>query len=132
VVVKRRGYVYVVGRRKDLINRGGEKISAEEVENLALRHPKVHRVCIVAMPDDKYGERACAYVVPAPGMALSLRELNDFLLAQRIAKFKLPERLELVEDFPLSAAGKILRRSLREMIAEKIAAEKANARALAS
>ena len=132
VVVKRRGYVYVVGRRKDLINRGGEKISAEEVENLALRHPKVHRVCIVAMPDDKYGERACAYVVPAPGMALSLRELNEFLLAQRIAKFKLPERLELVEDFPLSAAGKILRRSLREMIAEKVAAEKAGARALAS
>ena len=132
VVVKRNGYVYVVGRRKDLINRGGEKISAEEIENLALRHPKVQGVCIVAMPDDKYGERACAYVVPRPGTALSLRELNDFLLAQRIAKFKLPERLELVESFPLSAAGKILRRSLRDMIADKVAAEKASARALAS
>jgi 2,3-dihydroxybenzoate-AMP ligase len=125
-VVRKRGrYLYTVGRKKDLINRGGEKISAEEVENLILRHPKVESVCVVAMPDNVYGERACAFVIPKAAQSVGFRELTDFLLQQQIAKFKLPERLEIVDRFPLSPAGKILRRDLRALITQKLDEERA-------
>jgi 2,3-dihydroxybenzoate---[aryl-carrier protein] ligase len=128
-VVRKIGrYVYTEGRKKDVINRGGEKISSEEVENLILAHPKVENVCIVAMPDEVFGERACAFVQPKAGQTLGFRELIDFLAAKQIAKFKLPERLELIDSFPLSPAGKILRRELRAMIERKLAAERAERR----
>jgi 2,3-dihydroxybenzoate-AMP ligase len=122
IVRSRQGQLYVEGRRKDLINRGGEKISCEEVENHLIANAKVSAACIVAMPDEVYGEKACAFVIPAPGASLTLEELKAFLLARAIAKFKLPERLEIVTEFPLSPAGKILRRELRRAIAEKLAA----------
>jgi 2,3-dihydroxybenzoate-AMP ligase len=115
------GNLYVEGRLKDIVNRGGEKISCEEVENHILAHPKVKNVCIVAMPDETYGEKACAFVILADGATLDLEELKRFLLARNIAKFKLPERLEIATDFPLSAAGKILRRDLRRVAAERVA-----------
>ncbi|MAF50396.1 MAG: hypothetical protein CMM10_19245 [Rhodospirillaceae bacterium] len=108
---------------KDLINRGGEKISCDEVENLVVTHPKVKSVGVVAMPDEVFGEKACAYVVLLPGEELDLEELKAFLLEQKIAKFKLPERLEVVDEFPLSPAGKILKRDLREDITRKLANE---------
>jgi 2,3-dihydroxybenzoate-AMP ligase len=123
VVRRRDGYVYVEGRKKDLINRGGEKISCDEVEGYILAHPGVKGACLVAMPDPVYGEKACAFVIPKPGESISFAELVEFLLSQRIAKFKLPERLEIVDEFPISPAGKILRRRLREMIVERIGAE---------
>jgi 2,3-dihydroxybenzoate-AMP ligase len=124
-VVRKRGrYLYTEGRKKDLINRGGEKISADEIENLILRHSKVENVCVVAMSDEIYGERACAFVVPKPGETIGFDELVAFLLQQRIAKFKLPERLEITEQFPLSPAGKILRRELRARVEHKLAAER--------
>jgi 2,3-dihydroxybenzoate-AMP ligase len=127
-VVRKVGrHVFTEGRRKDLINRGGEKISSDEIENLILKHPAVHGCCVVAMPDPVFGERACAFVVLHDGKRLTLPQLSEFLLAQRIAKFKLPERLEVVEEFPISPAGKILRRTLREMIAETVAREQATA-----
>jgi 2,3-dihydroxybenzoate-AMP ligase len=113
-------YVTVEGRKNDLINRGGEKISVDEVENLILKHPAVRSVAIVAMPDPAFGERACAFVVLNPGTTLTFEELSRFLLTQRIAKFKLPERLEILAEFPVSGAGKILRRTLREMIETKL------------
>jgi 2,3-dihydroxybenzoate-AMP ligase len=123
-VVRKRGrYVWAEGRKKDLINRGGEKISCEEVENLILRHPKVKAVSLVAMPDERFGEKACAFVILREGEALTFEELLTFLRAQEIAAFKLPERLELVPEFPLSPVGKILKRELRERIAEKLARE---------
>ncbi|HEY1360756.1 MAG TPA: AMP-binding protein [Xanthobacteraceae bacterium] len=123
-VVRKVGrYVYAVGRKKDLINRGGEKISAEEVENMVLGHPAVDNVCIVAMPDPVYGERACAFVIPKTGRSITLPQLTDFLMQQQIAKFKLPERLELIDRFPLSPAGKVLRRSLRARIEQQLAQE---------
>jgi 2,3-dihydroxybenzoate---[aryl-carrier protein] ligase len=115
------GNLYVEGRLKDIINRGGEKISCEEVENHVLAHPAVKNACVVAMPDPIYGEKACVFVMLRPGRRLNLEELKRFLLSRNIAKFKLPERLEIVRDFPLSAAGKILRRELRRIIAAKIA-----------
>ncbi len=124
-LVRKNGrHVYTEGRKKDVINRGGEKISSEEVENLILAHPKVENVCVVAMPDEVYGERACAFVQPKVGQAIGFRELVDFLATKQIAKFKLPERLELIDSFPLSAAGKILRRELRALIEQKLVAER--------
>ncbi len=128
-VVRKIGrYVYTEGRKKDVINRGGEKISSEEVENLILAHPKVENVCIVAMPDEVFGERACAFVQPKAGQTIGFRELIDFLAQKQIAKFKLPERLELIDSFPLSPAGKILRRELRALIERTLAVERAERR----
>jgi 2,3-dihydroxybenzoate-AMP ligase len=123
------GYLYVEGRFKDLINRGGEKISCEEVENHILAHPAVKSACVVAMPDPVFGEKACAFVIPRPGATLTLADLRAFLLEREIAKFKFPERLEIVEEFPVSPAGKILRRDLRRIIADKLAQEGAPAAA---
>jgi 2,3-dihydroxybenzoate-AMP ligase len=122
-IVRRRGrYVYAEGRRKDLINRGGEKINCDEIESLLVAHPKIRLVALVAMPDPVFGEKACACVVPQPGETPTLAELVAFLRAQRIASFKLPERLELMPEFPLSPVGKILKRQLREAIEARIAA----------
>lgn len=115
------GNLIVEGRRKDLINRGGEKISAEEVENLALGNENIHMIAIVAMPDPVMGERSCAFVIPKPGCSLTLEQLNGFLLEKKIAKFKLPERLEIVESFPVTGMGKVSKKALREQIAAKLA-----------
>jgi 2,3-dihydroxybenzoate-AMP ligase len=116
------GTLIVEGRKKDLINRGGEKISAEEVENLILGHPAVLNAAVVAMPDPILGERACAYVVLKDGAPLTLPALNRFLGERRIARFKLPERLEVVERFPTTAVGKVSKKDLREDIARKLRA----------
>jgi 2,3-dihydroxybenzoate-AMP ligase len=124
-VVRKRGrHVWAEGRKKDLINRGGEKISCEEVENLILRHPAVRSVSLVAMPDERFGEKACAFVIPREGRTVAFEELVAFLRGQGIASFKLPERLELVGEFPVSPVGKILKRELRERIAAAIEREK--------
>lgn len=124
-VVRKRGrQVYTEGRRKDIINRGGEKISCDEIENYIFAHPKVKAVTLVAMPDETFGEKACAFVVPKPGEAIGFAELIAFLKERRIASFKLPERLEIVSELPTSPVGKILKRELRERIAAKLAEEK--------
>ena len=111
------GAYVVAGRKKDLINRGGEKISAEEVENLILGHPAVENVACVPVPDAVLGERMCACVVVRPGTSLTLGDLTSFLLLQDIAKFKLPERLEIVTEFPLSNIGKVSKKTLSERLA---------------
>jgi 2,3-dihydroxybenzoate-AMP ligase len=116
------GNVIVEGRIKDLINRGGEKISAEEVENMIIAHPSVNNVACVPMPDPVLGERTCAYVIPATGQVPDLEEIKAFLTKQGIAKFKFPERLEIVDAFPLSPFGKVSKKDLAEMIAKKIEA----------
>lgn len=117
------GNFSVEGRIKDLINRGGEKISAEEVENAALRHPAVQNVAVVAMPDAVLGEAVCAYVILRPGEALTLEALRAFLERSGIARFKLPARLELVGRFPLTSVGKISKKDLRTDIAARMRAE---------
>jgi 2,3-dihydroxybenzoate-AMP ligase len=111
------GNYIVEGRKKDLINRGGEKISAEEVENLILSHPAVLNVACVPMPDPVLGERMCAFVIRREGGTLTLDELVAFLAEKGLARFKLPERLELVDDFPLSKFGKVAKNILSEMAA---------------
>lgn len=117
------GNYVVEGRKKDLINRGGEKISAEEVENLILAHPAVQDVACVHMPDPQMGEKMCAYVILRKGQELTLKELVDFLIAKEMAKFKLPERLEVVGEFPVSTFGKVSKKTLAEMIAKKLESE---------
>jgi 2,3-dihydroxybenzoate-AMP ligase len=114
------GAYVVEGRKKDLINRGGEKISAEEVENLILSHPAVTNVACVPVPDPVLGERMCACVILRQGAALTLDELKPFLLEKEIAKFKLPERLEVMSEFPLSNIGKV---SKKTIVARLIAAQ---------
>src|SRR5438270_3439064 len=109
------GNYVVEGRKKDLINRGGEKISAEEIENLILSHPAVQNVACVSVPDPNLGEKMCACLVLKPGEKLELPELVDFLKAKEIAKFKLPERMLLVDDFPVSTFGKVSKKALSEM-----------------
>jgi 2,3-dihydroxybenzoate-AMP ligase len=119
------GNYVVEGRKKDLINRGGEKISAEEVENLILMHPAVQNVACVAMPDTNLGEKMCACVIPRDGHTLTLKELAEFLHGKEIARFKLPERLELMRDFPVSTFGKVSKKSLVEMVSKKMEMERA-------
>jgi 2,3-dihydroxybenzoate-AMP ligase len=110
------GNYVVEGRKKDLINRGGEKISAEEIENLILSHPAVQNVACVPVPDPNLGEKMCACVVLKSGFALSLDELVEFLKQKEIAKFKLPERLKVFADFPVSTFGKVSKKALTEMV----------------
>ncbi len=109
------GNYVVEGRKKDLINRGGEKISAEEVENLILGHPAVENVACVPVADALLGERMCACVILRPGRALALAELTDFLMTKEIAKFKLPERLMVCREFPVSTFGKVSKKTLADM-----------------
>lgn len=112
------GSYLVEGRIKDLVNRGGEKISAEEVENLILTHPAVRNVACVPYPDPVLGERMCACVILHEGRTLTLEELAAHLTAMGIAKFKLPERLAVMDDFPLSTFGKVSKKALTERLRE--------------
>jgi 2,3-dihydroxybenzoate-AMP ligase len=114
------GNYMVEGRIKDVINRGGEKISAEEIENLILQHPSVQNVACVAMPDPTMGERMCACVIPKVGRTIEFDELITFLETKEFARHKLPERLEMMEDFPLSAFGKVSKKSLVELVSAKL------------
>ena len=114
------------GRMKDNIDRGGEKFGAEEVENLIARHPDVADAKVVAMPDRMFGEKACAYLIMRPGrVLLSVRQLGDFLVAQGLAKFKLPERIEGIDALPVTRVGKVDKAALRKLIADKLAREAA-------
>jgi 2-hydroxy-7-methoxy-5-methyl-1-naphthoate---CoA ligase len=114
------GNLVVHGRDKDLINRGGEKISAEEIESLAYRIPGVELAAVVAYPDRVFGERVCLVVVVKEGVDLTLEEVRCTMLASGIAAFKLPERLELVEEIPMTKVGKIDKRTLRVEVAEHV------------
>jgi 2,3-dihydroxybenzoate-AMP ligase len=111
------GNFIVEGRKKDLINRGGEKISAEEIENLILSHPAVQNVACVPVPDPDLGERMCACVIVRSGMSLSFDELLAFLETMEMARIKLPERLLLCDAFPLSNFGKVSKKQLSETAA---------------
>ena len=114
------GNLVVEGRVKDMINRAGEKISAEEVENLVADHPKIQTAALVAMPDPQVGERGCLFVRCQPGAALTLSEVLAHLESKRVARFKFPERLEIVDQFPLTAVGKISKKDLRALVQQKL------------
>jgi cyclohexanecarboxylate-CoA ligase len=113
------GAVTIRGRQKDIIVRGGENISAKEVEDLLFEHPQVREVAVVAMADPVLVERVCAFVVPAPGTSPTLDSLCELLTGRRIARQKHPERLELVEELPKTASGKVQKYVLRSLLADQ-------------
>jgi 2,3-dihydroxybenzoate-AMP ligase len=114
----------VAGRVKDMINRAGEKVSAEEIENLVIDHPKVSAAALVSMSDPVVGERGCLFVVCEAGVTLQLSEIVAHLEQKRVAKFKFPERLEVVDSLPTTAVGKIAKKVLRERIERALIEER--------
>jgi cyclohexanecarboxylate-CoA ligase len=114
------GYVAITGRSKDLIIRGGENIPVAEVENLLYAHPKIADVAIVAMPDPRLVERACAVVIPRAGQSITLGEISAFLEEHQLARYKFPERLEIVDEFPMTPSGKVQKYRLRQLVNERI------------
>jgi len=111
------GCLWILGRAKDMIIRGGQNIYPAEVEGLLNDHPKVSSVAVVGYPDREMGERCCAYVIPKPGQDFSFDEMVSFLKGKQIAMFKLPERLEIVSEFPLVGdSGKVNKETLKKEI----------------
>ncbi|MEX5634495.1 AMP-binding protein [Parafrankia sp. FMc2] len=117
------GCLVVEGRVRDVINRGGEKISAVELDLLVAQHPAVAAAAAVAGPHPRYGEEICLYVVPSPGHAPDLDELRSFLVGRGLARYKLPERLEVVPELPVLGIGKVDKKTLRSW-AHRLAAER--------
>lgn len=117
------GYLRIVGRKKNIIIRGGENISVKDVEDRIYEHPDVQEVAVVAMSDPDLQEKGCAYVKLAPGADLTLEDLTDYLESENIAKQKFPEALEIVEEFPETPTGKIRKETLRKDIADKLGLE---------
>ncbi|MFF2505879.1 (2,3-dihydroxybenzoyl)adenylate synthase [Streptomyces sp. NPDC058067] len=117
------GHVIVEGRIKDVINRGGEKVPATEVETHLAEHPRVAQAAVVGMPDPLLGERTCAFVVPRTEPP-TLRELTGFLRERGLAAHKLPDRLEIVATLPRTGAGKVDKRELADDIAARLHAER--------
>jgi 2,3-dihydroxybenzoate-AMP ligase len=122
-VVRRRpdGNLVVEGRDKDMINRGGEKISAEEVENLVYRLPAVAQVAAVAMPDAELGERIALYAVLRPGTSLTLGDVRAAMAEADVARYKWPERLEVVDELMTTKVGKVDKKALRADVAARLA-----------
>lgn len=115
------GYIKITGRKKDIIVRGGENISSREVEDILLQHPKIHDACVVAMSDERLGERSCAYVVlKAPHHSLSLKEVVAFFSRKRVAKYKYPEHIVVIEKLSRTTSGKIQKFLLRKDIMRRL------------
>ncbi len=125
-VVRKQGRtLYVEGRKKDVINRGGEKIDCEDIENILVQHPAVQTASLVAMPDKEFGEKACAFVVLKAGQQFSFGEMLAYMKRIKVASFNIPERLEIVDSLPTSPVGKVLKRELRQIITDRLAQEAA-------
>jgi cyclohexanecarboxylate-CoA ligase len=116
------GYIRITGRSKDVIIRGGENIPVVEIESLLYRHPAVAMAAIVAYPDERLGERACAVVVTKPGQSFDMSTLVDYLKAQKVAIQYIPERLELLDAMPATPSGKIQKFKLREQLQAMLSA----------
>lgn len=119
----KKGNLVVVGRKKDMIIRGGQNIYPLEVENILRTHPKVLDVAIVGMPDPIMGEKCCAYVVSRPGRQLAFEEMVSYLESKTIARYKFPERLEIIGQLPMAGEQKIDKKELQRDIAEKLKKE---------
>ncbi|MBP9561695.1 MAG: acyl--CoA ligase, partial [Syntrophorhabdaceae bacterium] len=116
------GFLWIMGRAKDMIIRGGQNIYPAEIEGILNEHPKVANVAIVGYPDKEMGERACAYVVPKPGETFTKEEMVKFLKSKKLAAYKLPERLEVVDSLPIVGdSGKVDKKALKADIEKKVA-----------
>lgn len=114
------GYIEIAGRKKDIIIRGGENIPIKDVEDRLYEHPAIEEVAIVAMPDPEMQEKGCAYVKVKEGQEFTFEDMTAYLDEEGIAKQKYPERLEIIDEFPMTASGKIQKNELRERVAEKL------------
>lgn len=117
------GNIWITGRIKDIIIRGGENISAVEIENLMSGHPGLIDAAVVGMPDPILGERICAYVIPTPGAKPRLEGVVSFLKSKGASVFQCPERIEIIEELPMTKVGKVDKKSLREDIRKKLKQE---------
>ncbi|MEW6349770.1 MAG: AMP-binding protein [Thermodesulfobacteriota bacterium] len=124
IVKLEEGRIWIMGRQKDMIIRGGQNIYPAEIEGLLNEHPKISSIAIVAMPDTEYVERACAYVVPKEGVTFTFDEMVSFLKSKQVAMYKLPERLEIISSMPtVGDSGKVDKKVLKKMIEDKVVAE---------
>ena len=113
------GYVNIVGRIKDLMIRGGENIYPREIEEFLYRHPKVQDVQVVGLPDQRYGEELCAWIIPKPGQSATEAEIRDFCKGQ-IAHYKVPKYIRFVDAFPMTVTGKIQKYKIRDAMKEQL------------
>ena len=107
------GYLFIVDRLKDMIITGGENVYSLEVEEVLYAHPDIQECAVIGTPDKEWGERVTACILPKPGRTIVERDLKDFLKA-RLSAYKVPKRFLMVDDFPRSPAGKLLKRELRQ------------------
>jgi len=113
------GYIKIVGRIKDMVIRGGENVYPREIEEFLYRHPKIQDVQVVGLPDEKYGEELCAWIIAKAGQTITEDEVRAFCQGQ-IAHYKIPRYISVVSEFPMTASGKIQKFRIREMMAEKL------------
>ncbi len=121
--IDQEGYLKILGRKKEIIIRGGANISPAEIEEILQTHPKIADVAVVEMPDTVMGEKACAYIVPKAGQTIQFEEMISYLKEKNLSTYKLPERLEVVKAFPMTASEKVMKKELEQDIARKLAAE---------
>ncbi len=117
------GNLRIIGRIKDIIIRGGENISPTEIEDILYTYPKVAQVSVVAIPDERLGEKTCACIIPKPAERITQEEIKAFF-KDKVAHFKIPDRVELMSEFPMTPSGKIKKNVLRELMGEKVRKEK--------
>jgi fatty-acyl-CoA synthase len=117
------GNLIIVGRIKDVIVRGGENISPTEMEDILYTYDKIEQVAVIGIPDDRLGEGTCACIIPKKGESFTYDEMKGFL-KDKVARFKIPDRIEFMDKFPTTPSGKIRKVELREMMAKKIQSEK--------
>ena len=115
-----KGNLVLVGRKKDVIIRGGQNIYPLEVENILLTSPKIAQIAIVSMPDAVMGEKACAFIVPTEGETLSFEEMVAFLKGKRLAPYKIPERLEIIDKMPLVGDQKVDKKTLQQELVGRL------------
>ncbi len=127
--VDERGYLHLAGRKQELINRGGTKIFPKEIEDLLHSHPQIVKAAVIGMPDYRLGERVCAYVVPRAGHTLTLADVQQYLTDLKVMRYMIPERVEVVDELPLTPTGKVKKAPLVQDITEKLAGAAPAARA---
>ena len=113
------GFIRISGRTKDIIIRGGENIPVKEIEDLVLRHPAVREVALIAVPDERLGERACACVVLEEGASFDVEQLRAHLREHRVTPQLWPERVEVMAELPMTPSGKVQKFRLRESVTSR-------------
>ena len=125
--VDEEGYLHFVGRAKEVINRGGSKIHPKEIEELLCQHPAILQAAVVGMPDERLGERVCAYIVTRDGQEVGLEEINDFFIGHKAMKYLHPEVIVRLEEMPMTPTGKIQKVALQKDAASRAALSRAGA-----